>query len=223
MSKNKEKSIKLFIEDVNLFINSQDIIIKWMDEIYSAYMQGYDIREKIINLENAYPSFYRLFLSIFYFDKNSDFVSKSELSPENLDKIFELKTRYVGLKDILQRIRREEEGRINSWTTIDRNFIFDLERNTPQIEITVVSGDKQVFYTKDNIEDIYSLSENILDSVFTSLEMCQNKNISIDSDSINTIKKINLEIDKKVKKISEIIERKKKLKRNQETKKMNKA
>ncbi len=223
MSKNKESSIKHFVEDVNFFLNSQDSILKWMDEIYYAYMQGYDIREKIINLENVYPGFYRLFLSIFYFDKNSDFISKSELSSENLDKIFELKTRYIGLKDILHRIKREEEGRINSWTTIDRNFSFDLDRNTPQIEITVVSGDKQIFYTKDNIEDIYSLSENIVDSIFSSLEMCQNKNIAIDSESIKAIKSINLEIDKKVKKISEIIEKKNKLKRKQETKKMNKV
>lgn len=223
MSKNKENSIKRFVEDVNIFLNSQDSILKWMDEIYSAYMQGYDIREKFISLENAYPSFFRLFLSIFYFDKNSDFVSKSELSSENLDKLFELKTRYIGLKDILQRIKREEDGRINSWTTIDRNFSFDLERNTPQIELSVVSGDKQIFFTKDNIEDIYSLSEYIVDSVFTSLEMCQNKNISIDTESIKAIKRINLDIDKKLKKISEIIERKKKLKGKQETKKMNKV
>jgi len=135
-----------------------------------------------------------------------------------LDKIFELKIRYNVLKDILQRIKREEEGRINSWTTIDRNFSFDLDRNIPQIEFTLFSGDRQIFYTKDNIEDIYSLTDNILDSVLRSLDMCQNKNISIDSESIKNIKRINLNIDKKVKKISEIIEIKKKLKRKQEIK-----
>lgn len=219
MSKKEEKSIKLFVEDVNFFLISQDKIIKLMDDIYSAYMQGCDIRDKIINLDNVFPGFYRLILSIFVFDRDSDFVSKSELSSETLDKIFELKIRYNALKEIIERIKREEEGRINSWTTIDRNFSFDLDRNIPLIEFTIFSGDKQIFYTKDNIEDIYNLTDNILDSVLKSLDMCQNKNISIDSESIKNIKKINQNIDKKVKNISEIIERKKKLKRKQEIKK----
>lgn len=205
MTEDKEMATKRFVEDVDFFLNLQDTILKWLDEINSAYMHGYDIREKIINLENGYPSIYRLLVTVFYLDENSDFFSKSGLSSEKLDKIFELKRRYIGLKDVVKRIQREEDGRINSWTTIDEKFSFDFDENMPRIEFKVYSGDKQIFYTKDDIDDVYSLSERMLDSVLTSIDICQDKNISFDSELIENIKTVTLDIDKNVKKISEII------------------
>lgn len=205
MANDEEEVIKLFVEDVDLFLDLQDTILKWLDEINSAHIRGYDVQDKIINLENIYPSIYRLFLSVFSLDKTSGLIIKSGLSSEKLDKIFELKRRYIGLIDVVKRIKREENGRINSWTTIDQKFSFDLDRNTPQIELKLTSGDKQIFYTKDDINDLYSLSEMMLDSVLTSLEMCQEKNISFDLELNEQIKKATLDIDKKVKKISEII------------------
>ena len=223
MAEDEEEAIRLFVEDVELFLDLQDTILKWLDEINSAHIRGYDISEKIINLENTYPGIYRLFLAVFYLDKTSDLINKSGLSSEKLDKIFELKRRYTGLIDVVQRIKREVNGRINSWTTIDQKFSFDLERNTPQIEFKITSGDKQIFYTKDDIDDVYSLSEKMLGSVLTSLEMCQDKNISFDSDLNDHIKKVTLDIDKNVKKISEIIEKmektEKKVKKTKQRKK----
>lgn len=207
MAESEDKEIKTFVEDVNLFLDSQETILESLDDIYIAYLHGHDIREKITHLRNAFPEIYRLFIAVLTMSEKSDFVKKSKLSSEKRDKIFDLKRRYNGLKGMAVRLSKEADGRINSWSNTREGWSFDFNRNMPQIEFKIFSGDKQVFYTKDDIDDIYKLSYNMLRSVLASIVICQDKSLSLTPELIAELKKVTRDIEKMVKKTSEVIEK----------------
>lgn len=214
MTKEEEKEAKKeeeeevpedFVDAVNEFYNSADVIFKCFDDIYTDYLQGEDIRAKLKGFLRAKPSIYHLIDDTLSRSSIEMWVDKAGVEKEKMDKIILFKKHFLDLADEIYFVSIEEEfGFINAGVNISSIFSFHEEHDTPIIELKFLSGNKELLCLKYPLTIVYAHTELLQEIVKDCLDTMKDKNIrTVD---IKMLKKSANDLQKGAKEILDFIE-----------------
>lgn len=209
--KEQEQKIDLnaFVMDIKAFSNSREFITAYLNEMYANFLHGRDIQEQLTNLRNASPRAFRLIASMIANEEEAfnDLVTKANLSEDEKTEMVKLRHAYKDLEKPIVRLVANARGTINHWTGFtDVKYSFNYNREVPQVEFKVFSFDKQIYHSKDDIDDIYKLSRAFHGFVLKSLNMLKESNLKFNPDLLDTIKDIASDVEKDNKAILSIVE-----------------
>jgi len=192
--KQEEEVPKGFIEAVNEFYDSSDIIFKCFDEIYRDYLHGKDIIEDLKEFRNKKARIFDLINDVFLREERvKKWLDNANIEDEKKDKIFEFAQRYSDLEDdILVAYFEISSGFINPLTSSEALHSFDSKINVPLIDLKLHSG-SNIFHTKTPANITYLSANTIQSAVLKCIEEIKDKNIAVSSSNIketaNDIKK----------------------------------
>jgi len=81
--------------------------------------------------------------------------------------------RYGILRGTVQDIVLRAHGKANPWDSMRPRYSWNLERNTPQISVDVLSAGRVVFSTTDDADDILRLARALLETVEEALGLSE--------------------------------------------------
>lgn len=214
MTKEEEKEAKKeeeeevpedFVDAVNEFYNSADVIFKCFDDIYTDYLQGEDIRAKLKGFLRAKPSIYHLIDDTLSGSSVEMWVDKVGVEKEKMDKIILFKKHFLDLADEIYFVSIEEEfGFINAGVNISSIFSFHEEHDIPIIELKFLSGNKELLCLKYPLTIVYAHTELLQEIVKDCLDTMKDKIIS--TVDIKMLKKSANDLQKGAKEILDFIE-----------------
>lgn len=185
MTKEEEKEAKKeeeeevpegFVDAVNEFYNSADVIFKCFDDIYTDYLQGEDIRAKLKGFLRAKPSIYHLIDDTLSGSSVEMWLDKVGVEKEKMDKIILFKKHFLDLADEIYFVSIEEEfGYINAGVNISSIFSFHEEHGIPIIELKFLSGNKELLCLKYPLVMVYAHAEVLQEIVKDCLDTMKDK------------------------------------------------
>ena len=205
--KEEEEVPEGFIDAVNEFYESSDIIFKCFDDIYNDYLQGKDIREELKGFRRTKPIIYWLLAWIYNSsaEELKGWFDKAGIEEEKRKKIFLFHNRFSDLASEISSVDSEEVyGLVNFGVGISPKFIFNEEYNFPIIELKVFSGSKEVLYLKLPSSIVYSYANLLQTTVKNCLNEIKDRNIA--AFEIESIKETANDVRKEAEKILGIIE-----------------
>ena len=170
-----------FMEAVNEFYDSSDIIFKCFDDIYSDYLRGKDIQKDLKGLLDNKSN-------IFYLIRDIHLAEEGIKEWFDKAKIFVFAQRYSDLKDeVVSVILREDFGWFNYWIDLWSNCGFEERQGTLEMEFRVFSVRKEILQMRYSIDNIYELAKEIQSRI----RDCLSKNMdkSIKKDVITDVEK----------------------------------
>lgn len=201
----EEEVLERFVETVNEFCESADIILKCFDDIYSDYLQGKDIRASLKGFGVAKPLANLLIKDTFLGDKFEERLDKAGIEKEKRDKISLFKNRFSDLAEEIGFVDLEERfGFINAGVDILSDFTFNEEHGFPVIELKFLSGNKELLCLKYPTVLVYRYVETLQSSVRHCLDRMKEKNIA--SDEIEMLKEAAKDVQKGAKEILDMTE-----------------
>ena len=203
--KEEEEVPEGFIDAVNEFYESSDIIFKCFDDIYSSYLRGGDIREDLKGFINVKSNVFRLIYEILGGEEIGEKLENKGITKEKRDKIVEFRERYSALANEVVLTRLEEDrGFFNVPTGVSSKFAFDEDISVPAIELKVFSGRKEIMYLKGPTMIVYNRIIKLLQRI---VKDCLNemKDKHIAPFEIEGIKEAASDVQKDAKEILDII------------------
>lgn len=144
-------SIDVFEICAKVFVQSRELMIAYLDEIYDDFVHGEDIHKRLENLDKAFPYLWPSLVTIIALEEKQfkNLLINSNLSEEEKSTITKLKYAYDGLKNPLHRFKTMADGVINTWTKIiPPKLSYNFNRGKPQVEFEVFSYDKRIILRK---------------------------------------------------------------------------
>ena len=207
--KEEEEVPEGFIDAVNEFYESSDIIFKCFDDIYSSYLRGGDIREDLKGFINVKSNVFRLIYEILGGEEIGEEIGEKlenkGITKEKRDKIVEFRERYSALANEVVLTRLEEDrGFFNVPTGVLPKFTFDEDISVPVIELKVFSGRKEIMYLKGPTMIVYNRIIKLLQRIVKDcLDEMKDKHIA--PFEIEGIKEAASDVQKDTKEILDII------------------
>lgn len=165
-------------DDFRQLIIIKDVIEKYLNRLISEMLDGKDVIESLQQGMKIYPSI--RFISWLIEEEEQENLDLTEfIKGLNLDNDYALpilyrwKYEYKPLEDIWWELRRREEGRENSWTTIKREPYYNQLRRMPQISIQLLSRGRIIWNAREDIDDIAELARALLVACLTALSTPQ--------------------------------------------------
>ena len=175
-----EEVPEAFITDVNWFYGASETVFKYFDEIYNNYIRGNDVQENLKTFleRNQLFDFFKI---VFLQEKTfKEWIGKAEIQEEKRNKIFEFRDRYSALNtDLTLLILKNALGVINSWTHITSEYSFSMDRNVPMVDMKFLFGEKEIFHTKRDIDDVCELAKEAQSKVKDCLVTIKSENINL--------------------------------------------
>lgn len=201
--KEEEEVPEGFVDAVNEFYESSDIIFKCFDDIYSDFLRGKDVREDLKSFMNVKKNVFALITDTrLREEKVKKWLETKGIEKEKSNKILEFKERYSDLEDEINALLFEYRGFSNHWTDISSGNTF--KSNLPIIELKVFSGVKQILYLKDSSGSVYNLARAMQLEVKKCLDEMKDKNIA--AFEIKNIKEVASDVQKGTKEILDMVE-----------------
>lgn len=193
-----------FVDVVNEFYESSDIIFKCFDEIYSDYLRGKDFIEDLRGFRNKKDRIFDLIYDTFHDEERvKKWLDRENVGEEKKGKISEFAQRYSDLEgDILASQIEIVLGVANPLTYFEASHSFDSKIDAPLIELKLHSG-SNVFHTKTLVSLAYLLAGAIQSAVLKCIEEGKDKNIPI---TISDFKEVANDTKKDAEKILEMLE-----------------
>jgi len=124
-----------------------------------TYLSGGDIRDQLIAIPRGDILAELLDSLVIELDNVPTKIGDSrEFSPT-----IQAALRYRSLLKLWQEARFTIDGRINHVVMTRSTSYYDYERDYPQVEIRFFSPTKELFFIKDDIDDVMTLAETMLD------------------------------------------------------------
>jgi len=201
----KEEAPEGFADAVNDFYESSDIIFKCFEGIYSDYLQGKDIREKLKGFRRTKPRIYWLLAWVYFSEKEvENWLDKAGIEKKKRDKIFLFGHHFSDLASEISSVDSEETyGLVNFGVGISSKFTFNKESGFPVIELKVFSGSKEILHFKLPPSVAYSYANLLQANVKDCLNEMKGRNIA--AFEIELIKEAANDAQKGVKEILDII------------------
>jgi len=194
-----------FVEAVNEFYDSADIIFKCFGDIYSDYLRGKDVRAELKCFSDTEPAIYHLLKDTLLEEESIEWIDGEEIGKEKKEKIFEFKKRFSGLtREIIALNYEETLGVINPPTHSLDDSKFSEDLGYPIIELKLFSGGRKMLYLKAPSAIVYSLANVFQNAVKNCINEMKEQNI-IESE-IASIKEGANDVKKGAKEILEMIE-----------------
>lgn len=199
-----EEVPEAFISDVNRFYEASDTFFAYFDEIYNSYIKGNDIQE-ILKTFFDRNGLFNFFKYLFFQEKDfREWIAKAEIQDEKKDKIFKFRDRYLALHtELALLLLNKNFGIINPWSRITSEYIISLSRNVPMIDMKFLFGEKEIFHTKCDIDNVCVLAKEAQSKVKDCIVTIKSENIK--AKVINDIKKATEDIERDAKEILDII------------------
>lgn len=210
MSEEEEKErIEAFTKDAKAFIDARRQVLDFLNDLQIDFLNGKDIGEKLERFAIGASSEIRRMVTqaiTISEDGFNDVLNKSELSKDEKEEIVKLRETYQILKKPIAKFLKEREGNvIDHWTTIRQKGYLDYSRNMPQIEFKIFSFDKQTYYTKEDIDDIYEMTRALQEIILDNLKMLKEIDVHFDHDLISNLNEAGSKINEHSKDILEIL------------------
>lgn len=193
--KEGEKEVpERFVEAVNEFYESADIIFKCFDDIHSDYLRGNDIIGDLRGFGREKSDVLALISDFFQSEERvREWLDKAKIEKEKRDKIFKFTQKYSDLQNDIRVARLEIWlGFINPITSFDVSHSFDSKINEPLIDLKLHSGGN-ILRTKTLAGITYLTASAIQSAVLKCIEEIKDKNITGSSsdfkETANDIKK----------------------------------
>jgi hypothetical protein len=153
-----ERKMPIQQESDRLLLETYEPILS---ALQSAHLNGSDVSE----------SLRRAVRDQMFRDLLDRFVSVHESSPpSDTDPFIQAAHRYSPIARVWHDLRLVNIGRTNHWVTVVHDRYFDLDTGIPQVELRVLSYSKQLFHTKDDIDDIMYLGELFIRQAIEALD-----------------------------------------------------
>lgn len=192
-----------FVDAVNEFYESADVIFKCFDDIHSNYLRGKDVREDLKEFRNKKGRIFDLIDDIFHREERvKKWLEKTNIGEEKKEKLFKFTQRYPSLADDIQVAYFGKFGWINILTNFGASHSFDSKTNAPLIDLKLHSG-SNIFRTKTFADITYLSASAIQSAVLKCVEEIKDKNIAT---STSGIKETANDIKKDAEKILDMIE-----------------
>lgn len=151
--------------------------------LQSAYLSGTDVREQLLSV-NAVDDFQQL-LSLLAETQAYTSPLSQPSSP-----IRQAVLRYTPLIKFWRDLRLEMQGRINHWVHVKTGRYYNIHTNYPQVELHLFSNTKEIFHTRDDIDDVLKLSALIFRTGVEAIADLQKSGASIPDNVTQSIAEI---------------------------------
>lgn len=111
-----------------------------------------------------------------------------KLEASDINNMRKLHQWLTPLKDDFTSVHRRKLGRENSWTRFDHGFSYDIKNHIPRVNLSVFSGSRKIFYTFDDVDDVFKLGVNIATLAGAALEHCNNEGLNVHHGVLEGIK-----------------------------------
>lgn len=210
MSEEEKEQIGRFTKDAKAFVEVRRQVLDFLDGLHRDFLNGKDIGEKlerfVIGAPSEIPRVVTQAITISEEGFN-DALNKSKLSKEEIEEIVKLRDTYQILKKPIAKFLSEIGSNIiNHWTDIKSSEGYlDYSRNMPQIELKIFSFDKQTYYSKEDIDDIYGMTGALQEIILENLKMLKESDVHLDHDLISNLNEFALKINEHSGEILEIV------------------
>lgn len=209
MSEEEKEQIEGFTKDAKAFLEARRQVLDFLDGLHIDFLNGKDIGEKLESFFLGVSSEIRRMVTqaiTINEEGFNDLRNKSELSKEEKEEIVKLRDTYQILsKPIAKFLLERENNVINHWTTIMPKGYLDYSRNMPQIEFKIFSFDKQTYYSKEDIDDIYEMTGTLQEIILDNLKMLKERDVHLDHDLISNLNEVASKINEHSREILEIL------------------
>ena len=169
-----------FVEAVNDFYDSFDIIFNCFDDIYINYLQGKDVRVELRGFRRTKPVIYWLLAWMYSSEKEiKKWLDSAGIEKEKREKVHLFRYHFLDLASEISSVDSEETyGLVNFGVGISSKFIFNEEYDFPVIELKVFSGSKEKLHLKLPSSVVYTYANLLQANVKDSLNEMKGRNIA---------------------------------------------
>ena len=145
-----------------------------LSSLQASYLVGENIREILVSLTRV-DAFRELL------DLLADSLDSATDSTQPTTDLIPTAAvlRYTPLIKFWRDVRLALDGRINHWISIRPDSYVDTDRGYPQVELRVFSHAREIFHTKDDVDDVLALAVGIATACTESVESARQTRCTI--------------------------------------------
>jgi len=178
---------KALVED---FLDQEAGTRAFLDELQQLAAEGRyaEVRDRLRAFaEHSQGAFFTVALSLrgtaqFFADV------EAQMDTEVGDKLRDLEETYGTLADEFSIVRNEQtQDRLNPVTSLSASTTYEAEEEVPLVEYTLLSGEKELFDSRESPEEVLQAAHFLVQSTTDALDAAMEDNLTVNTEELSAL------------------------------------